>query len=104
MSTNPGYIAAEARIFGEYALSPVVHTLALALAASAPAPARGGGRRRGLGGVPAWLRPLHRALGAAHEPAVGSAQPPVGRTRSRCGGCGRLQRSRAARMVQGDAD
>jgi pimeloyl-ACP methyl ester carboxylesterase len=30
MPTNPGYMAAEARIFGGFALSPVVHTLALA--------------------------------------------------------------------------
>ena len=30
MPTNPGYVAAEARIFGEYALSPTVQVLALA--------------------------------------------------------------------------
>jgi pimeloyl-ACP methyl ester carboxylesterase len=30
MTTNPGYIAAEARIFGEYALSPAAQVLALA--------------------------------------------------------------------------
>src|SRR5690349_6879131 len=30
MVTNPGYIAAEARIFGEYALSPTVQVVALA--------------------------------------------------------------------------
>ena len=30
MPTNPGYIAAEARVFGEYALSPAVQVLALA--------------------------------------------------------------------------
>jgi pimeloyl-ACP methyl ester carboxylesterase len=30
MPTNPGYVTAEARIFGGYALSPAVHALALA--------------------------------------------------------------------------
>jgi pimeloyl-ACP methyl ester carboxylesterase len=30
MPTNPGYVEAEARVFGGYALSPAVHVLSLA--------------------------------------------------------------------------